>query len=76
MNGLEAWQEVIRAGWEGLVAKDPESPQRRRPLARVAQGEAAPLPRGRAGVGGDAAVAAGHASASALRRVEPFTWSE
>ena len=26
MNGLEAWQEVIRAGWEGLVAKDPESP--------------------------------------------------
>jgi bifunctional non-homologous end joining protein LigD len=25
-NGLEAWQEVIRAGWEGLVAKDPESP--------------------------------------------------
>ncbi len=26
MNGLEAWQEVIRAGWEGPVAKDPESP--------------------------------------------------
>ena len=25
-NGLEAWQEVLRAGWEGLVAKDPESP--------------------------------------------------
>jgi len=25
-NGLEAWQDVIRAGWEGLVAKDPESP--------------------------------------------------
>lgn len=25
-NGLEAWQEGIRAGWEGLVAKDPESP--------------------------------------------------
>ena len=25
-NGLEAWQEVIRAGWEGMVAKDPESP--------------------------------------------------
>jgi ATP-dependent DNA ligase len=24
-NGLEAWKEVIRAGWEGLVAKDPES---------------------------------------------------
>ena len=26
MNGLEPWQEVIRAGWEGLVAKDHESP--------------------------------------------------
>src|SRR5258705_12613011 len=25
-NGLEAWQEVIRAGWEGLVAKDSDSP--------------------------------------------------
>jgi len=25
-NGLTAWQEVIRAGWEGLVAKDPQSP--------------------------------------------------
>jgi len=25
-NGLKAWQEVIRAEWEGLVAKDPESP--------------------------------------------------
>jgi bifunctional non-homologous end joining protein LigD len=24
-NGLAAWQEVIRARWEGLVAKDPES---------------------------------------------------
>jgi len=23
-NGREAWQEVTRAGWEGLVAKDPE----------------------------------------------------
>jgi ATP-dependent DNA ligase len=26
MNGLEAWKEVVRAGYEGLVAKDPESP--------------------------------------------------
>jgi len=25
-NGLTAWQEVIRAGWEGLIAKDPQSP--------------------------------------------------
>jgi bifunctional non-homologous end joining protein LigD len=25
-NGLEAWKEVLRAGYEGLVAKDPESP--------------------------------------------------
>ena len=25
-NGLEAWQEVIRAGWQGLVAKDSDSP--------------------------------------------------
>ena len=25
-NGLEVWQEVIRAEWEGPVAKDPESP--------------------------------------------------
>jgi bifunctional non-homologous end joining protein LigD len=25
-NGLEAWTEVLRAGYEGLVAKDPESP--------------------------------------------------
>jgi hypothetical protein len=24
--GLEAWKEVLRAGYEGLVAKDPESP--------------------------------------------------
>ena len=23
---LEAWKEVLRAGYEGLVAKDPESP--------------------------------------------------
>jgi ATP-dependent DNA ligase len=28
MNGLEAWQEVIRAGWEGLAAKEPASPYR------------------------------------------------
>ena len=26
MNGLEAWQEVVRAGYEGMVGKDPESP--------------------------------------------------
>jgi bifunctional non-homologous end joining protein LigD len=25
-TGLEAWKEVLRAGYEGLVAKDPESP--------------------------------------------------
>jgi bifunctional non-homologous end joining protein LigD len=25
-SGLEAWKEVLRAGYEGLVAKDPESP--------------------------------------------------
>jgi bifunctional non-homologous end joining protein LigD len=25
-NGLEAWQEVVSHGWEGLVAKDPGSP--------------------------------------------------
>jgi ATP-dependent DNA ligase len=25
-RGLEAWKEVLRAGYEGLVAKDPESP--------------------------------------------------
>jgi bifunctional non-homologous end joining protein LigD len=24
-SGLEAWKEVLRAGYEGLVAKDPES---------------------------------------------------
>ena len=25
-SGLEAWKEVLRAGYEGLLAKDPESP--------------------------------------------------
>ena len=25
-SGLEAWKDVLRAGYEGLVAKDPESP--------------------------------------------------
>ena len=25
-SGLQAWQEVLRANYEGLVAKDPESP--------------------------------------------------
>jgi bifunctional non-homologous end joining protein LigD len=25
-TGLEAWKDVLRAGYEGLVAKDPESP--------------------------------------------------
>jgi ATP dependent DNA ligase-like protein len=30
-SGLEAWKEVVRAGYEGLVGKDPES---RRPLGR------------------------------------------
>lgn len=25
-NGLQAWKEVLRAGYEGLVGKDPESP--------------------------------------------------
>jgi ATP-dependent DNA ligase len=25
-SGLEAWKEVLRAGYEGLVVKDPESP--------------------------------------------------
>jgi bifunctional non-homologous end joining protein LigD len=25
-HGLTAWEEVIRAGWEGLVAKDPQAP--------------------------------------------------
>lgn len=25
-DGIEAWRDVIRTGWEGLVAKDPESP--------------------------------------------------
>lgn len=25
-SGLQAWKEVLRAGYEGLVAKDPESP--------------------------------------------------
>ena len=25
-GGLEAWKDVLRAGYEGLVAKDPESP--------------------------------------------------
>ncbi len=25
-SGLEAWKEVLRAGYEGLVGKDPESP--------------------------------------------------
>jgi bifunctional non-homologous end joining protein LigD len=24
-NGLEAWQEVVEKGWEGLIAKDPAS---------------------------------------------------
>lgn len=24
-NGLEAWQEVVAKGWEGLIAKDPAS---------------------------------------------------
>lgn len=25
-DGLEAWQEVLERGYEGLVAQDPESP--------------------------------------------------
>ena len=25
-NGLEAWQQVLDRGYEGLVAKDPASP--------------------------------------------------
>jgi len=25
-SGLEAWKEVVRAGYEGIVGKDPESP--------------------------------------------------
>lgn len=25
-HGLKAWQQVLEHGWEGLVAKDPESP--------------------------------------------------
>jgi len=25
-TGLEAWQEVLERGWEGLVAKDPQLP--------------------------------------------------
>jgi len=25
-SGLEAWKDVLRTGYEGLVAKDPESP--------------------------------------------------
>jgi bifunctional non-homologous end joining protein LigD len=25
-SGLQAWKEVLRAGYEGMVAKDPESP--------------------------------------------------
>jgi ATP-dependent DNA ligase len=25
VNGLEAWQEVVAKGWEGLIAKDPAS---------------------------------------------------
>jgi bifunctional non-homologous end joining protein LigD len=25
-NGLAAWAEVLHRGWEGMVAKDPESP--------------------------------------------------
>ena len=27
-NGLAAWEEVLRAGYEGMVGKDPESPYR------------------------------------------------
>ena len=27
-NGLAAWKEVLRAGYEGMVGKDPESPYR------------------------------------------------
>ena len=26
MDGLKAWQEAVSRGFEGLVAKDPESP--------------------------------------------------
>jgi ATP-dependent DNA ligase len=25
-NGFAAWAEVLHRGWEGMVAKDPESP--------------------------------------------------
>jgi len=49
-TGLEAWKDVLRAGYEGLVAKDPESPYVGG-HAEVAQGEGSALPRGRAGVG-------------------------
>ncbi len=43
-DGQQAWAEVLKHGWEGLVAKDPASPLRGRAHAQVAQGEAAEVP--------------------------------
>jgi hypothetical protein len=46
-DGLKAWQEVVEKGYEGLVAKDPQSPYAGGPHALAAQGEAAGLSRQR-----------------------------
>jgi hypothetical protein len=49
-DGLKAWQEVLEHNYEGLGGEGPGVPLRGRPVAAVAQTEAAELPRGRAGV--------------------------
>ncbi len=52
-DGLNAWQQVLDRGYEGLVAKDPTSPYvggRTVKWLKVKQ----PLPRRQSGVGGDA----------------------
>lgn len=45
-NGFAAWAEVLHRGYEGMVAKDPESPY-------VAEGEAATLQGRRARLGAE-----------------------
>jgi hypothetical protein len=52
-DGLKAWAQVLERGYEGLVAKDEASRYVGGPHARLAQGEAGELDRGRAPVAAD-----------------------
>jgi hypothetical protein len=45
-HGLEAWKQVMKGDYEGMIAKDAASPYTPRPHAFVAQGEAEGLSSG------------------------------